>query len=149
MIASESVALEGTGFRMVRDIQPGEAVFIDLDGNFQSQQCAPGASLNPCIFEYVYFARPDSLIDGVSVYDARLRMGEYLADAIARQPWAGEIDVVMPIPETSRPSAMQLAMKLNIAYRAGFFRNHRSEERRVGKESRSRGMAGQSNRRTR
>lgn len=124
MIASESVALEGTGFRMVRDVQPGEAVFIDLDGNFQSRQCAEGASLNPCIFEYVYFARPDSLIDGVSVYDARLRMGEYLAETIARQPWANEIDVVMPIPETSRPSAMQLAMKLNIAYREGFFKNH-------------------------
>ncbi len=124
MIASESVALEGTGFRMVRDLQPGEAVFIDLDGNFQSRQCAQSPSLNPCIFEYVYFARPDSLIDGVSVYDARLRMGEYLADAIARQPWAGEIDVVMPIPETSRPSAMQLAMKLGLAYREGFFKNH-------------------------
>src|SRR5690606_22136703 len=124
MIASESVALEGTGFRLVRDVQPGEAIFIDLDGNFQSRQCAEAPSLNPCIFEYVYFARPDSLIDGVSVYDARLRMGEYLAETIARQPWASEIDVVMPIPETSRPSAMQLAMKLGLSYREGFFKNH-------------------------
>src|SRR5690606_25574586 len=99
MLASGAGALHGTGLRMGRDVQPGEAVFIDLDGNFQSRQCAESASLNPCIFEYVYFARPDSLIDGVSVYDARLRMGEYLAETIARQPWAGEIDVVMPIPE--------------------------------------------------
>lgn len=123
MIASESVALEGTGFRMVRDVQPGEAIFIDLDGNFHSRQCSESASLNPCIFEYVYFARPDSILDGVSVYDARLRMGEYLAETISRQPWAGEIDVVMPIPETSRPSAMQLAMKLGLPYREGFFKN--------------------------
>lgn len=122
-MASESVALEGLGFRMVRDVQPGEALFIDLDGNFHSRQCSPRPSLNPCIFEYVYFARPDSLIDGVSVYGARLRMGEYLADTVARDLRSGDIDVVMPIPDTSRPSAMQLANRLGLDYREGFFKN--------------------------
>ena len=123
MVASESVALEGLGFRFVRDVAPGEAVFIDLDGNFHAQQCAESPSLNPCIFEYVYFARPDSIMDGVSVYSARLRMGEYLAEKIAREVRSGEIDVVMPIPDTSRPAAMQLAMKLGIEFREGFFKN--------------------------
>ncbi|MFA4914931.1 MAG: amidophosphoribosyltransferase, partial [Burkholderiaceae bacterium] len=85
MVASESVALEGSGFTLVRDVQPGEAVFIDLDAQFDSRQCAENPQLTPCIFEYVYFARPDSLMDGVSVYDARLRMGEYLADKVARE----------------------------------------------------------------
>jgi amidophosphoribosyltransferase len=123
MVASESVALEGLGFRFVRDVAPGEAVFIDLDGNFHAQQCAESPSLNPCIFEYVYFARPDSIMDGVSVYSARLRMGEYLAERIAREVRSGEIDVVMPIPDTSRPAAMQLAMKLGLEFREGFFKN--------------------------
>jgi amidophosphoribosyltransferase len=123
LVASESVALEGLGFRMVRDVQPGEAIFIDLDGNFYSRQCANNPSLNPCIFEYVYFARPDSLIDGASVYATRLRMGEYLAEKIAREIPLGDIDVVMPIPDTSRPSAMQLAMQLNLDYREGFLKN--------------------------
>lgn len=123
LVASESVALEGLGFRPVRDILPGEAVFIDLDGNFHSRQCADAPSLNPCVFEYVYFARPDSVIDGASVYAARLRMGEHLADRIARELRAGEIDVVMPIPDTSRPSAMQLANKLGLDYREGFIKN--------------------------
>jgi amidophosphoribosyltransferase len=123
MVASESVALEGLGFRFVRDIAPGEAVFIDLDGNFHAQQCAESPSLNPCIFEYVYFARPDSIMDGVSVYSARLKMGEYLAEKIAREIRGGDIDVVMPIPDTSRPAAMQLAMKLGIEFREGFFKN--------------------------
>jgi len=123
LVASESVALEGLGFRLVRDIAPGEAVFIDLDGNFHTRLCAPGASLNPCIFEYVYFARPDSVIDGVSVYDARLKMGEYLAEKVRRELWAGDIDVVMPIPDTSRPSAQQLANRLNLDYREGFIKN--------------------------
>ena len=123
LIASESVALEGSGFRFVRDIDPGEAIFIDLDGNFYSQQCASHSQLNPCIFEYVYFARPDSVIDGTSVYDARLKLGENLADTV-RGAWrTGEIDVVMPIPETSRPSAMQLAMRLGLDYREGFIKN--------------------------
>jgi amidophosphoribosyltransferase len=123
LVASESVALEGLGFKFVRDIAPGEAVFIDLDGNFYSHQCALVSSLNPCIFEYVYFARPDSIIDGTSVYDARLRLGETLAEEIKRELSSGGIDVVMPIPDTSRPSAMQLAMKLGIDYREGFLKN--------------------------
>jgi amidophosphoribosyltransferase len=108
---------------MVRDIAPGEAVFIDLDGQFHSRVCSIGASLNPCIFEYVYFARPDSVIDGVSVYDARLKMGEYLAERVRKELWAGDIDVVMPIPDTSRPSALQLANRLNLDYREGFIKN--------------------------
>lgn len=123
MVASESVALTGLGYDLVRDVQPGEAVFIDLDGNFYSKQCAPHSSLNPCIFEYVYFARPDSVVDGASVYSARLNMGESLATKVAAEMSAGEIDVVMPIPDTSRPSAMQLAMRLNIPYREGFVKN--------------------------
>jgi amidophosphoribosyltransferase len=123
LVASESVALEGLGFRLVRDIQPGEAVFIDLDGNFHSRQCALSASLNPCMFEFVYFARPDSLIDGVSVYAARLRMGEYLAHSVSSALHRGDIDVVMPIPDTSRPSAMQLANRLGLDYREGFLKN--------------------------
>ncbi|HLS55166.1 MAG TPA: amidophosphoribosyltransferase [Zeimonas sp.] len=123
LVASESVALEGLGFRMVRDVAPGEAIFIDLDGNFHSRQCAASPSLNPCVFEYVYFARPDSIVDGASVYAARLRMGEYLAERLAAELWRGDIDVVMPIPDTSRPSAMQLAMKLGLNYREGFLKN--------------------------
>ena len=123
MVASESVALEGSGFAFVRDVEPGEAVFIDLDGRFVSRQCAENPQLVPCIFEYVYFARPDSLIDGVSVYDARLRMGEYLADKVARNMRLGDIDVVMPIPDSSRPAAMQLAARLNLDYREGLIKN--------------------------
>lgn len=123
MVASESVALEGLGFRLVRDVAPGEAVFIDFDGRFYSRQCAMGPSLNPCIFEYVYLARPDSLMDGVSVYGARLRMGEYLAEEVRRRVSSGEIDVVMPIPDSSRPAALELAKKLDIAYREGFIKN--------------------------
>ncbi len=123
MVASESVALEGSGFTFVRDVQPGEGIFVDLDGNFDSRQCADNPQLTPCIFEYVYFARPDSLIDGVSVYDARLRMGEYLADKVARELRLGDIDVVMPIPDSSRPAAMQLAARLNLDYREGLIKN--------------------------
>jgi len=123
LVASESVALEGLGFKFVRDVGPGEAVFVDLEGNFHAQLCAENVSLNPCIFEYVYFARPDSVIDGVSVYAARLKMGEHLAEKIRREFRTGEIDVVMPIPDTSRPAAMQLAMKLGIEFREGFFKN--------------------------
>ncbi|MBI1943332.1 MAG: amidophosphoribosyltransferase [Betaproteobacteria bacterium] len=123
MIASESVAVEALGFRVLRDIAPGEAVFIDDDGNFYSQPCAEQASLNPCIFEYVYLARPDSLIDGVSVYEARLHMGEKLAEKIRRQHRDLQIDVVIPIPDSSRPSALQLAMNLGVPYREGFVKN--------------------------
>src|SRR5436189_4103480 len=123
MVSSESVAVYALGFRMLRDVAPGEAVFIDEDGNFFSQQCAEKASLNPCIFEYVYLARPDSLIDGASVYEARLNMGEKLAQKIRRLPRKLDIDVVIPIPDSSRPSALQLAAGLGVPYREGFVKN--------------------------
>ncbi len=123
MVASESVALAGCGYSFVRDIEPGEAILIDLDGHLTSRQCASAPELTPCVFEYVYFARPDSLMDGVSIYDARLNMGEYLGDKVAKSLRLGEIDVVMPIPDTSRPSAMQLAASLGLTYREGFIKN--------------------------
>ena len=123
MVASESVALEGSGFAFVRDVEPGEAIFISLDGKVSSQRCSEGYQHAPCIFEYVYFARPDSVIEGVSVYGSRLRMGEYLADKLARTLPLGDIDVVMPIPDSSRPAAMQLAQRLNLEYREGLIKN--------------------------
>jgi amidophosphoribosyltransferase len=123
MVASESVALEGNGYRMVRDIAPGEAVFIDVDGRLHQQQCAASPQLYPCVFEYVYLARPDSVIDGISVYHARLNMGETLAQRVINTLAPSEIDVVIPIPESSRPSAMQLAQKLGKPYREGFVKN--------------------------
>ena len=123
MIASESVALEGLGYTFVRDVIPGEAIYIDLDGNFHTRQCAPSASLNPCIFEYVYLARPDSTIDGVTVYNVRMRMGDYLAEKIRAETDVSKIDVVMPIPDSSRPAALQVAKRLGISYREGFFKN--------------------------
>jgi amidophosphoribosyltransferase len=123
MVASESVALEGIGFRFLRDIAPGEAVFIGEDGSFHERQCAENPSLNPCAFEYVYLARPDSVIDGASVYATRLKMGEYLADKIRKEIPVEEIDVVMPIPDSSRPAAIQLALKLGVEYREGFIKN--------------------------
>src|SRR5258705_8199113 len=123
MVASESVAIDALGFRLLRDIAPGEAVFIDEDGKLHSQQCAPHPTLNPCIFEYVYLARPDSLIDGASVYEARLNMGEKLAEKIRRQHPGLEIDVVIPIPDSSRPSGLQLATALGVPYREGFVKN--------------------------
>jgi amidophosphoribosyltransferase len=122
-VASESVAVDALGFRLLRDLAPGEAVFIDEDGNFHSRQCAAKSSLNPCIFEYVYLARPDSLIDGASVYEARLNMGEKLADKIRRQYRDLQVDVVIPIPDSSRPSALQLAQGLGVPYREGFVKN--------------------------
>jgi amidophosphoribosyltransferase len=123
LVASESVALEGLGFRFVRDIAPGEAVFIDNDGKLHERQCAENPSLNPCAFEFVYLARPDSVIDGASVYATRLKMGEYLADKIRKEIPLEEIDVVMPIPDSSRPAAIQLALKLGVEYREGFIKN--------------------------
>lgn len=123
MVASESVALEGMGFRFVRDIAPGEAIFIDNDGKLSEQQCAENPTLNACAFEFVYLARPDSVIDGASVYATRLKMGEFLAEKIRAQFKEGEIDVVMPIPDSSRPAAIELALKLNIQYREGFIKN--------------------------
>ena len=123
VIASESVALEGTGHQFDRDIQPGEAVFIDLQGNVHSEQCAESPSLNPCIFEFVYLARPDSVMDGISVYQARLNLGETLAKRVVSTVPPNEIDVVIPIPESSRPSAAQLAQLLGLPYREGFVKN--------------------------
>jgi len=123
LVASESVALDTLGFKFLRDIAPGEAVFIDLDGNFHSQQCAEHPQLNPCIFEYVYFARPDSVMDGISVYATRLFMGEFLAEKIRREWPDHDIDVVIPIPDSSRPSALQLANHLGIPFREGFVKN--------------------------
>lgn len=123
LIASESVALEGMGFRFVRDVQPGEAIFIDAENQLHAQVCADAPKLNPCVFEYVYLARPDSVIDGASVYNTRLRMGEYLAEKIKREGLADGVDVVMPIPDSSRPAAIQLAMRLGVDYREGFIKN--------------------------
>ena len=123
LVASESVALDTLGFKFVRDIAPGEAVFIDFDGNFHSKQCAENPVLNPCIFEYVYLARPDSVINGISVYETRLYMGESLADKITRVWPQHDIDVVIPIPDSSRPSALQLANHLGIPFREGFVKN--------------------------
>jgi amidophosphoribosyltransferase len=123
MVASESVSLDALGFRVQGDVAPGEAIVITLDGQVFNRQCAQSASLNPCIFEYVYFARPDSVLDGASVYDTRLRMGEFLAEKVRRSLPDGAIDVVIPIPDTSRPSAMQLANRLNLPYREGFIKN--------------------------
>ena len=123
IVASESLVLESGGYEIVRDIAPGEAVFIALDGEMTSRQCAKNPSLVPCSFEYVYLARPDSIMNGISVYDARLRLGNRLADTIARYTPLGDIDVVMPIPDSSRPAAMQVAQKLGIEYREGFYKN--------------------------
>ena len=123
MVASESVAIDSLGFEVLRDVAPGEAVLLDEDGDFYSQQCAPRTSLNPCIFEYVYLARPDSLIDGASVYEARLTMGEKLAEKIRREYRHLDVDVVIPIPDSSRPSALQLALGLGVPYREGFVKN--------------------------
>jgi amidophosphoribosyltransferase len=123
VVASESVALEGTGHQFERDIKPGEAVFIDLDGRLHAQQCAEQPRLMPCIFEYVYLARPDSMLDGISVYQARLNLGETLAKRVISTVPPQDIDVVIPIPESSRPSATQLAHLLGLPYREGFVKN--------------------------
>ncbi len=123
MIASESVALDVLGFELIRDIAPGEAVLIDRDGNLFTKQCAENPQYSPCIFEYVYLARPDSIIDDVSVYKARLRMGEALAEKILRERANHDIDVVIPIPDTSRTAALQLSYRLGVIYREGFIKN--------------------------
>jgi amidophosphoribosyltransferase len=123
MIASESVALEGTNHTLTRDVQPGEAIYIDLPGTVHHEQCAEKPQLMPCLFEFVYLARPDSFIDGISVYQARLNMGETLAARVTAAIALDDIDVVIPIPESSRPSAMQLAHCLGKPYREGFVKN--------------------------
>src|SRR5579862_4660890 len=123
MLASESVALDSLSFRFVRDVAPGEAVFIDEQGRLHSHPCVPTVRHTPCIFEYVYFARPDSKIDNISVYRARMRMGDRLADKILRERAEHDIDVVIPIPDTARTSALQLAQRLGLKYREGFIKN--------------------------
>ncbi len=123
MLASESVAIEGTGHQFERDVAPGEALFIDLAGKVHAQQCADAPQHFPCVFEYVYLARPDSVLDGISVYQARLNLGASLATRVVSTVPPSEIDVIIPIPESSRPSATQLAHLLGVPYREGFVKN--------------------------
>ncbi len=123
VVASESLVLESGGYEIVRDVAPGEAIFISPDGEMHSRQCAANPRLLPCSFEYIYLARPDSVLSGISVYDARLRLGDVLAEQVVAEVPKGDIDVVMPIPDSGRPSAMQLASKLGVEYREGFFKN--------------------------
>jgi amidophosphoribosyltransferase len=123
MVASESVALDTLGFKILRDVEPGEAILIDRAGNFVSRQCAERTLHAPCIFEYVYLARPDSLMDGISVYESRVKMGEFLADKIRHTMPHLEIDAVIPIPDSSRHAAMELAARLGLPYREGFVKN--------------------------
>lgn len=120
MVASESVALDAVGFDFVRDVAPGEAVYVTFDGQLFTQQCAEDPKLNPCIFEFVYFARPDSFIDKISVYSARLEMGKKLGEKIKREWDDLDIDVVIPIPETSCDTALEIAQIIDKPYRQGF-----------------------------
>ena len=106
MVASESLVLENNDYQVVRDVEPGEAIFIANNGEFFSKQCSDNPRLFPCAFEYVYLARPDSVMNGISVYKARLKMGDYLAETIKETIFPGDVDVVMPIPDSSRPAAM-------------------------------------------
>ena len=123
IIASESVALDILGFEQEGDIAPGEAIICRTDGTLSRRACADETSLNPCVFEYVYLARPDSIIDGISVYKTRLRMGDYLANKITREWPEHDIDVVIPVPDTSRSAAIQMAHHLGVKYREGFIKN--------------------------
>ena len=123
MVASESVALDAAGYTMVRDLAPGECIYITQAGDVHTRQCSENPVLSPCLFEYVYLARPDSVMDGISVYKARLKMGEYLADQILRDWPDHDIDVVIPIPDTSRTSAVELASKLGVKLREGYIKN--------------------------
>ncbi|MGA0129203.1 MAG: amidophosphoribosyltransferase, partial [Burkholderiales bacterium] len=123
LVASETVALDTLGFELVRDLLPGEAIYISFDGEINSRQCATSPKHSPCIFEYVYLARPDSVIDGISVHETRLRMGKSLARLIKKSHADLDIDVVVPIPDSSRPSAMELAEGLEVPYREGFIKN--------------------------
>tara|TARA_E500000178_G_scaffold334248_1_gene369957 strand:+ start:498 stop:1982 length:1485 start_codon:yes stop_codon:yes gene_type:complete len=123
IIASEDALFESQGFKKLRDVEPGEAIYIDKKGNFFSQQCAEAPQKRPCIFEYVYFSRPDSNIDEISVYKARMRMGSKLAELIKKKNPNHDIDVVIPIPDSSTTAALQLAVDLNVPYREGFVKN--------------------------
>ncbi|MGP6170481.1 amidophosphoribosyltransferase [Microbacterium sp. A204] len=123
IVASESLVLENGDYEVVREVAPGEAIFITDEGELHSQQCVADPKLFPCAFEYVYLARPDSTMNGIAVYESRLRMGERLADTIAKHVPREKIDVVMPIPDSARPSAMEVARKLGIEYREGFYKN--------------------------
>jgi amidophosphoribosyltransferase len=123
MIASESVALDTLGYKLVRDIAPGEAIFIDAEGNLHSQQCAENPESTPCIFEHVYFARPDSILDGVSVYKTRLRQGEKLAEKVKKLRPDHDIDVVIPIPDSSRIAGQSMAHTLGVKFREGLVKN--------------------------
>lgn len=123
MVASESVALDTSGFTLVRDLAPGEAIYITQDGEVHTRQCADKTELHPCLFEFVYLSRPDSIIDGISVYKARLRQGELLAEKILRERPDHDIDVIIPIPDTSRTAAMEMATRLGVKLREGFIKN--------------------------
>lgn len=123
IVASESVAIDTLGYEVVRDVAPGEAIFIDMKGRLYARQCADNPIYSPCIFEYVYLARPDSLIDDVSVHKSRMRMGVKLAQKILQERPDHDIDVVIPIPDTSRSAALQLAYALGVVYREGFIKN--------------------------
>jgi len=123
LIASESVALDTQGFTLIRDVEPGEAIYIDSDGMLHTRQCAEPQPFTPCIFEHVYLARPDSVIDDISAYKARLRMGEKLAEKVKRIKPDHDIDVVMPIPDSGRTCALQMANRLGVNFREGFIKN--------------------------
>ena len=123
MVASESVVLDSLGFRVERDVEPGEAIYVDKGGELHTRQCADNACYRTCIFEYVYFSRPDSIIDDVFVHKARMRMGVALAERIRREWQDHDIDVVMPIPDTSRTAALEMAVALGVKYREGFIKN--------------------------
>ena len=123
MVASESVALDVLGFDLIDDVAPGEAIYITVDGDLYRRQCAKSSRLAPCIFEHVYFARPDSIMDGISVYKARLRQGEKLADKILRERPQHDIDVVIPIPDSSRVAGQALAQRLGVKFREGLVKN--------------------------
>ena len=123
MLASESIALDALGFELVDDVKPGEVIYFDLQGKVHQEICADSAQFNPCIFEFIYLARHDSILDGISIYQARLNMGRELAKKIAKSTWCDEIDVVIPIPDTSRVYATALAQELGKHYSEGFIKN--------------------------
>ena len=123
VVASESVAITALGFDVVADVQPGEAIFISTSGHLFTKQCAEKKAFTPCIFEHVYFARPDSTIDGISVYQARLNQGRRLAERVLEEWPDHDIDAVIPVPDSGRISAIQMANTLNVPYREGFVKN--------------------------